>query len=708
MGSLFHPRTALRSTVVMLAALTARPVLAAPQLADLTACSKGPAEIALSACDRVLKEYRQKEFMGVPFLRFRRDWLREAGKFDKAMADAQAILRSKYAIVDDWNERGIIFYQQGDFGRAETDFVKASAGKPDNTVYIANIAQVQLEAGRYEASYETYSRLVKTDSHNAEWRNGRGLATARMGRATDALPDLDFAANTQKTNGTYWYQYGYYLSIAGRDKLAIAAFDKAISFAPDDASMYVARGMSEQGLGEYVAALKDYDKAMRLGDAATAPFYRVSALIESGDLTKAELRLNQLPLTKVSADDANLLRVKLLVYQDRLKDAERLATRLLKQQSTRTDVRNWLAAAQLNSGSYEKAIRNFTAVISDWPNDGWAHIDRARAYHETGKQKDAYADLAAALAIPSSAALARERRVQYLADEGRWLDAIADLDVLVSNAPDNARYRVDRGNAKWNILSLGAAQDDFKEAARLAPDDADVLAQLAALQADLGEEDDAKATLTKVLALKPSGAEVFRHMGWAHESLADFSAAVADHTHAIAASPRDASLYAARAMARIAQRDLTGAMSDCKMMQPLAFDPASPETCLARVWDASGDAKQAAAAYNRAITADSNWGFPHFELGRLLADGADYQAAAEQFSESIRLNYAVGPSYSWRGRMLEYLDLPELAAKSYQEAEKLGSDPVKQDAARGLTRLRHITGDGVRQGDVHPQEKSHR
>ena len=167
------------------------------------------------------------------------------------------------------------------------------------------------------------------------------------------------SANDCYNRGLAKYRLGQY-------EAAIADYDNAIRLKPDYVNVYYSRGLTKYYLGQYEAAIVDYDNAIRLKPAHLNAYY------ERG---LAKYILGQY---EAAIDDYdNAIRLKpahLNAYYSR-------------------------ALAKCNLGQYEAAIVDYDNAIRFEPNDANAYYDRGLAKEKLGQTGEAEQDWQTALKL---------------------------------------------------------------------------------------------------------------------------------------------------------------------------------------------------------------------------------------------------------------------------------------------------------------------
>ena len=184
--------------------------------------------------------------------------------------------------------------------------------------------------------------------------------------------------------------------------------EKEITYHRNDAEFYNNQGIAKFELGEYVAAISDFDMALRL-----------------------------------DSDDVETC----IAYKYR-------------------------GIAKSKLGEYVAAISDFDMALRLNPNDTGAYIYRAFAKRDLGEHFSAIPDYDSAIRLTPDDAKLYNLRGNAKADLGEHFSAISDYDSAIRLTPNDAKLYNLRGNAKAILRQHIEAISDFDEAILLDPTDA--------------------------------------------------------------------------------------------------------------------------------------------------------------------------------------------------------------------------------------------
>ena len=190
-------------------------------------------------------------------------------------------------------------------------------------------------------------------------------------------------------------------AVLGQYLAAVSDYDKAIQLKPDHAMAYYNRGLAKYHLGQYLAAISDYDKTVQL-----------------------------------KPNDA-------IAYSNR-------------------------GAAKADLGQHFAAIKDFDKAIQLKPDAANAYNNRGAAKAKLGQYSAAISDYDKAIQLEPNVANAYNNRGLAKYYLGQYLVAISDYDKAIQLKPDYANAYLSRGVAKALLNRNSEAKHDLRTALRLA------------------------------------------------------------------------------------------------------------------------------------------------------------------------------------------------------------------------------------------------
>ena len=221
----------------------------------------------------------------------------------------------------------------------------------------------------------------------------------------------------------------------GQYVAAISDYDKAIQLKPDDADAYYNRGLAKYYLGQYLAAIQDYDAAIQLKpDDATAYSNRGAAKADLGQYFAAVSDHDKAIQLKPDAVNAYINR----------------------------------GVAKHGLGQHNAAIQDYDTAIQLKPDDATAYSNRGLAKDNLGQHAAAIQDFDKAIQLKPDYATAYYNRGLAKNNLGQHAAAIRDYDKAIQLKPDYAKAYLNRGTTKTLLNRTWEAKQDLQTALKLA------------------------------------------------------------------------------------------------------------------------------------------------------------------------------------------------------------------------------------------------
>ncbi len=381
--------------------------------------------------------------------------------------------------------RGETYRRHGDLKAAFRDLRKASELDPSATRPLEQLGDVSLAQNRPERAAERYAAYVQLDDRAPRVLYKLGLAYYRAGQPAAAMPPIRRALALDNRLAEAHYLAGLCLAAQGQAAEARAALERAVELQP---ALMAAR--------EALAA--GYRRSGRHGDASeqlealaaldrTRPERRIALALEYADARRTDLAVATLGRAAERFPDsvdvyATLGEVWLrtaLDTGDRValrKALEALRTAVVRGGSSRELA--LYGRALLASGDSAAALRSLREASSKLPVAPATLLDLATAAERMGDRQ-----------------AAREALTRHVA-------------LLAGSTPPAAVLRR-LGNLS-EALGDGAGAVHWWRRAAAGTNDVTLLVQLAQAESRLGDDDAARRTIARAVAMAPADAAAIR------------------------------------------------------------------------------------------------------------------------------------------------------------------------------------------------------
>jgi tetratricopeptide (TPR) repeat protein len=294
-------------------------------------------------------------------------------------------------------------------------------------------------------------------------------------------------------------------------------------------------------------------------------------------------------------------------------------------------------------GDVPAAIRHFQQAIALDPGFAQARFHLGLALERTGRTRDAIAEYHRALRLNPDLLEARYGLSSACATAGDLDGAVTLLRQVVAALPQLAEARYNLGLNLWNRYKktagprqrsdLDGALDELAEAARLAPDRADIHAALGQLLADTQRLQAAVASLRKAVELSAGSPEYLFDLGLALRLAGDLDDAESQFRAVLKQQPSHASARRALGLVLRQKDDLPAAATELRAAASQTPGDAQAHSLLGSVLLKLEDRSAAIDALRVAVALDPGLTDARVMLAQALArTGRKEEAAKEQLA----------------------------------------------------------------------------
>jgi tetratricopeptide (TPR) repeat protein len=185
------------------------------------------------------------------------------------------------------------FRRNTDYRTAVSIWEDAARKRPANPRAWSNLGEAYVNASRYDEAIRACNRALEREPaanifESATIYCNRGLASAGLGRLTEAIRDYDQAIALNPDYDRAYNNRGLACAKVGRLTEAIQDYDKAIALNPDYAQAYESRGIAYARSARPADAMRDFDQAIALNpDYAEAYYNRGNARLDANRHSEA-------------------------------------------------------------------------------------------------------------------------------------------------------------------------------------------------------------------------------------------------------------------------------------------------------------------------------------------------------------------------------------------------------------------------------------
>lgn len=261
--------------------------------------------------------------------------------------------------------------------------------------------------GRHAEASELFAALASKRPGDFAALYGQALATFNAGRAAEALPLAQRAADSalegaRTIEGNVRAADALVLlaviqAVRGDDNSALKSVRKAVQLAPGSFDAQLALGRALYGADDYAAAARAFRSAVALRPAdARALFFLASTLERSGDDEGALAAYRQLASKQPRAHEGHLGLGVLLTKRGGAEADEGLKelALALEMNPNLYEARITLGRALLSKGRAQEAVEHLRRAAELAPDNPEPHYQLSLAYRRLGMKADADAESA--------------------------------------------------------------------------------------------------------------------------------------------------------------------------------------------------------------------------------------------------------------------------------------------------------------------------
>lgn len=289
---------------------------------------------------------------------------------------------------------------------------------------------------------------------------------------------------------------------------ALADFNEAIRLSPQDAHLYIDRGIAEDFLGDNAKALADFNAAIELDPKQPLGYVnRGQTLLTLGKRDEAIASVKK-ALGLAPGFPPALEVLKKLGIEAEIEPKPQQAA------VSHSDISKNFFLCTRPVSNVHFTIQQVNAVIAacsaviDTPGGhamdrSLVHVQRGAMYRRLHKFELALKDFDMAIQYDPKSALAYTGRGNALRGLHQFDAAITDHTKAIELKPDYAEAYYNRGNARYEKDDLKGALADYDAAIRLKPRDASAHFNRALARGNSGDTQGAEADLREALRLDP-------------------------------------------------------------------------------------------------------------------------------------------------------------------------------------------------------------
>ncbi|RNC80789.1 MAG: hypothetical protein ED559_03000 [Phycisphaera sp.] len=448
---------------------------------------------------------------------------------------------------------------QGNDNESSQLIDQAIADYPDDPLgYMKRAAMLMSNKATLPDAAEDLSRAIELNPSNSDAYRLRSVVYNELGQVSNAAADIIASAEAAPDNTQL--RLGAVLRLLEMDRVEEAAnlVDSALERRPTDLNLMVGAGDTFSGADQHRTALAYYERAWEQSKTMAVGRRLVTCLL---DLPRPdERRAREIARSAEISDTENpatfLLRA---LIDSKTGNTQNLRANLVEAyelvKNDRQRIGWWMSNASELIGTNDDMITLLSDIDSDRSLTPWASLFYAQ---------------------------------MLVNQEGREREGIGKLDTIIETTQDQliklTAYKV-RSMARYNLGNHAAAANDMQLGLDMAPNDSELLNNLAYVQVrHLNQADSAIELARQAIAANPGMREAYDTLGLAHLARGESAEAIAALETALSMAQSDADrapvlIHLARA--RLESGNVGGAQEAAQLAREISInqpDQVSDET----------------------------------------------------------------------------------------------------------------------------------
>jgi tetratricopeptide (TPR) repeat protein len=193
---------------------------------------------------------------------------------EQAMKDLSRAIELKDDFALAYHERAGIKRRRGDLQGSHFDYQRSIAIDPDFALAYNNMGSVKILLGDYAGAIEDYTRALELKPELLIALNNRGYARFFTEDKEGALQDFNAAITSGALLSQAKLNKASLLAEQGQTVPALALMDESLQEYPDEALLYLNRGLIRELTGDLDGACEDWHRAIELGAEEAKEFIK--------------------------------------------------------------------------------------------------------------------------------------------------------------------------------------------------------------------------------------------------------------------------------------------------------------------------------------------------------------------------------------------------------------------------------------------------
>lgn len=569
--------------------------------------------------------------------------------------------------------RGQRYMEKGDYPAAVIEYSNAIRIDPNFADAHRELANTYLKMHQPDRAYREFAQVVQLLPADYATRMAMTTLLISNRRFPEAQEQTKVLLSQRPNNPAVHALVSSLLAGEGNTKAAIGEIEKAIALSPSQWPQYLSLALLQWKSSQPVAAEASLKKVIALNPRAAQPRVLLGTFYESqGRSEEAEHLFRDAMAIDTSSMDAREALAKLYIAEGKESDAENILVQANRDLPNVPASFLALSNFYFSTGNLDEAVAVYQALYQTRPKD----IQVKKKYIELLIQAKRF-DQARQLdneilnAAPDDSDALLFRSEMQISD-GHFAEAIATLQALIKNNPDNGEAHYALGVALKDQGNLNGAEEEWREALRLNPNLLSAERAIADSAMEQGDMRTLQVAATQLIRLQPASPQGYALRALSNINLKQYDQAAAAIQKAIEVAPQSAYGYVQLGNLKLAQNKYDDAVRAYKAALSRNSDSVDAVRGLASAFMAEKETDKAVTAVKSAIAgAPSNSSLYVLLGGILLQDKTNLTAAEANLKKATDLNQHDPLAWillcevkSSQGKTDEAIQLGELALRA--------------------------------------------
>jgi tetratricopeptide (TPR) repeat protein len=464
----------------------------------------------------------------------------------KRPAEAEQVLRSAKQELENQPEAyrmlGDYYLSLGEIQKAVQEYASISTEHPKDAYSRKMYVQLLIMSGELDSATKLVDEIAKHNSKDPDVAVFRAEILIQRNQPQDAVPVLENAVKDDPTNAVTHYYLGLAHEATGNLGRAESEWREAARSRPNLIAAH-------DKLATVALKKRDPELLAHTGEeliellplAPRGYIFRAQAEISRRQLEKAEADLKTAIEVAPGLPDGYGALAQLRSAQGKFAEAENLFEQALQRAPGNVSALEGLYGLYVRHKQVPKGIARVQAQITRMPAVSGFHVLLGLLHQENGALKDAESSLAKAVELDQKNRQAYFFLTQVQSRRQPLDDAVATTDNWMQALPNDVRAYLMRGSIESVRGNPARAEEFYRKALQIQPDNAAAANNLAYLLLENGGNTDVALSLAQLARRsRPDQHDIADTLAWAYVHKRAYTSAIELLQEALKASPNTA------------------------------------------------------------------------------------------------------------------------------------------------------------------------